>query len=673
MSIRISAILLLLAAIAHAQQADLFVAPNGNDSWSGKLASPNPGKTDGPLATLTAALVENPRSITLRGGTYPQEQALQITTSNLSIAAYPNETPILSGGVRLTGFTKDDQGRWTVQIPEVKDGKWNFVQLFVNAQRRYRPRLPKGDYYHVADALKPTAANEKKGYDRFKYAGTDIKPDFANLGDVEALCFQQWTIARLRIASVDPAEKIVTFTGHTRGLAGYSGLNKGFRYFLENVKEALSQPGEFYLDRPTGVLTYIPMPGEDMATAVVIAPRIDTLIHIQNAQNLTFKGITFAYGNWTTPAEGNAFPQAEVNLPGFISATGVRNLVLEDCAIRNIGVYAIDLGADCQNCRIERCEMTDMGAGGIKIGTMKVEQDDAHRTGHVIVRDCLMAHGGRLHPAAVGVWIGQSPDNTLSHNDIVDFYYTGISTGWTWGYARGDAKRNDIGYNHIHQLGQGVLSDMGGIYTLGDSTGTLIHHNIFDHIESFSYGGWGIYYDEGTTNIVSENNLVHHVKSAGFHQHYGKDNVVRNNIFAFGKNDQIMRTRPEPHKSFTYESNIVYYSTGNLLGSNWTGTLDNYVMRSNLYWRTDGAPIKFVGKAFEQWQATGQDKDSLIADPMFIDPEHENYALKPGSPAEKIGFKPFDISTAGRTTKEPVQTVPAAFPTHDFKPGENVR
>lgn len=673
MPIRIAAAALLLAFFALAPaEAQVYIAANGNDAWSGTIAAPNDAKSDGPLATLAAALAKHPRSVILRGGRYELSAPIQITTSDLTISAYPGETPILSAGTRITGLTKDAQGRWVVQLPEVKEGKWNFIQLFVNGQRRYRPRLPKQGYFFIADAMKPTPANEKKGFDRFKFSGAQIKPDFANLNDVEALCFQQWTMARLRIASVDPAEHVVAFTGHTRGLAAYAGLNKGFRYLLENVKEALSEPGEFYLDRPTGTLTYIPMPGEDIAAATVIAPRSETLLQIRSAQNITLKGLTFADGNWATPPDGNAFPQAEVNLPGFISATAVRNLTIEDCTIRNIGVYAIDLGEDCQNCRIERCEMTDLGAGGIKIGTTRVEADDNRRTSHITLRDCLLAHGGRLHPAAVGVWVGQSPDNTIEHNDIVDFYYTGISTGWTWGYARGDAQRNNIAYNHIHEIGQGVLSDMGGIYTLGNSTGTVIHHNIFDHIESFTYGGWGIYFDEGTTNIVAENNLVHHVKSAGFHQHYGRDNIFRNNILAFGKNDQVMRTRSEPHKSFTFEHNIVYFSTGNLLGSNWSGTLENFEMKDNLYWRTDGQPIQFAGKTFAQWQATGQDKGSVIADPEFVDPEHDNFALKPASPALKVGFKPFDVSTAGRLTKKAVDAVPAAFPTHDFRPGENV-
>ena len=132
------------------------------------------------------------------------------------------------------------------------------------------------------------------------------------------------------------------------------------------------------------------------------------------------------------------------------------------------------------------------------------------------------------------------------------------------------AHHNEIGWNHVHQIGQRVLSDMGGIYTLGVSPGTRIHHNTFHDIESFSYGGWGLYTDEGSSEISMDHNLVYNTKDGSFHQHYGRDNHVTNNILVNSQIWQVRRSRVEDHRSFIFDRNIVYWTLDTpLLGSNW--------------------------------------------------------------------------------------------------------
>jgi parallel beta-helix repeat protein len=145
--------------------------------------------------------------------------------------------------------------------------------------------------------------------------------------------------------------------------------------------------------------------------------------------------------------------------------------------------------------------------------------------------------------------------------------------------------------------------------------------------------------------MLIENNIVYNCKSAGFHQHYGRENVVRNNIWAFNRENQLMRTRAEEHVSFTFEGNIVYFDQGRLLGSNWTG--DRYVMRKNLYFDTRGRAIRFAGKTLEEWQAGGQDAGSVVADPLFVNAANFDFRLRPESPALKMGFKQIDMSTVG--------------------------
>jgi parallel beta-helix repeat protein len=190
-----------------------------------------------------------------------------------------------------------------------------------------------------------------------------------------------------------------------------------------------------------------------------------------------------------------------------------------------------------------------------------------------------------------------------------------------------------------------MLSDMGGIYTLGEQPGTRIRNNLIHDIASFTYGGWGIYPDEGSSEMLIENNIVYHCKSAGFHQHYGRENVVRNNVWAYNRENQLMRTRVEPHISFIFERNIVYFDQGRLLGSNWTG--DQFTMKGNLYFDTRGSGIRFAEKSFAEWQAGGQDKDSVIADPLFVNAGNFDFRLRADSPALKMGFQQIDMSTVG--------------------------
>jgi len=664
----------------------LYVAPAGNDNWSGRLPDANPAHTDGPFATLARARDEIrrlrkttdtsalPTHIYLRGGLHFIDAPLTLLPEDSGTAAAPlvieafrNENPIVSGGRRLTGW-KNVDGRWQLALPEVKEQQWNFVQLFVAGERRFRPRLPKIGWYHVEADLPRAPDSPGSGFDRFQFRAGDVEPHWSNLGDVEVLAIHIWAMSRMRIKTVDAEKHAVIFTGSSPGTGDWARFTKGNRFAVENVREAFDEPGQWYLDRPSGTLTYFPKAGEDPVKTEVIAPRTEKLFILRGnaatkqwVQNVMVRGITFAHANWITPPAGNSSSQAEAPVGAAIDCTGAQQCAFEKCGVTLCGGYAIALGDYCRFNRIDDCELIDLGAGGVKLGStaapdVSKSRDEIPEANENIVRNCLIEAGGRMHPAAIGIWIGNSPANVIEHNEITDFYYTGISLGWSWGYTPNYARENQVAWNRISKIGQRLLSDMGGIYTLGNGPGNVLHHNLIWDVESAGYGGWGIYFDEGSTGYVAENNIVHHVKSAGFHQHYGRENIVRNNIFALGRDAQLMRSRNESHISFTLERNIVYSGGAPIFASEWNGTT-NYRLDRNLYWDSTGREKVFPGdRTLEAWQKeTGQDLHSRVADPLFANPEAGDFTLKSGSPAVEIGFQPIDLAKAGRQTARRAQ------------------
>jgi parallel beta-helix repeat protein len=299
---------------------------------------------------------------------------------------------------------------------------------------------------------------------------------------------------------------------------------------------------------------------------------------------------------------------------------------------------------------VKHCHLHDLGTGGVKIGEKQIRPDSTEITNHITVDNNIIQHGGYVFPDAAGVIIFQGKDNVVSHNDIADFRENGISVGWVWGYAYSPSKRNKIEFNHIHHLGWGELSDMGGVYTLGMSEGTVVNNNVIHDIYSFDYGGWGLYTDEGSGNIVMENNLVYNCKDASFHQHYGKENIIRNNIFALNEKSQITLSRFEAHKSLSFVSNIVYTDKGVLFNesyvkNSWLKAITD--VNSNCYWDLRTPQPIFYGMSFGEWQKAGKDQHSILTDPLFVDAKNLDFHFKSLKVARKIGFVPFDYTKAG--------------------------
>lgn len=669
-----------ISASAKAANLTFYVSPGGNDAWSGKLPEINPTKTDGPAATLkhTRDLVREAKrasgasaptaiDVILRGGNYFLSESLVLTPEDSGSAACPirwmafqSESPVISGGRPIEHWengTLNGHAVWIARLGAAAQGKGLFRELWVNGQRRQRARWPKKNYLGVAHAIPEAGSSTYKGGHAFAFNAEDLKA-WPGAPTGEIVVFNRWVESRLPIKAIDETNHRAQFTK-----AAVFELAGGDPYFVENVPETLREPGEWCLDL-SGTLYYFPIAGEEPGKTQAIAPSLVQVLRLeadtgrgQLLEYLTFSGLTFAHSEWYYDREQHdaenmarlsGFNQAAHGVAAVVKAQGARHCVIDHCTIAHAGNYAIDLGRGCQDDKILNCTCTDLGAGGIKIGDTELHGDSQLAVFGNEVSDCVISDGGHLFASAVGVWIGQSHDNRIVHNDIHGLFYTGISIGWTWGYGPAESGGNLIELNHIHHIGTHadgqapVLSDMGGIYTLGGENGTIIRLNRFHDIAGLRYGGWGIYFDEGTTGIVAEKNLVYNTTHGGFHQHYGKENIVRTNIFALGRDAQIQRTRIEDHISFRFQRNIVWYQTGALLAGDW-GKL-NVSFDGNTYWHEGGGDIRFANMSWPQWQAAGQDAHSHIANPNFMNPHDGDFTFRAGAP---VGFEPFDVSTAG--------------------------
>lgn len=274
-----------------------------------------------------------------------------------------------------------------------------------------------------------------------------------------------------------------------------------------------------------------------------------------------------------------------------------------------------------------------------------------------ITFSCTITHIGRRYYSACGILIMHASDIDILHNEISDLYYTGVSVGRTWGYARTVCRDNRIIGNHIYDLGKGFLSDMGGVYLLGSQPGTIVANNRIHNIKCKEYGGWALYTDEGSAGITLENNLCYRTSSNSYHQHYGSLNVVRNNIFADAGEPMLRCSRPEAHLSILFYNNIVYSSGTTILADYAQDAPGNFgvedgaiVSMRNLLWCRDSELVycsKENLRTLADAQKAGLEQESIVADPLFVDPDHDDYTLEKDSPAFALGFREFDWKSCG--------------------------
>ncbi len=679
-----------------AKLIEVYVSPDGDDRASGSrsrpvkslhravalmrakrkaLSSPRGGRV-----VLRAGVHRLTRPLVLDGrdsGVAPTRSGNIATDVGdpLVFAAAPGEHAVISGGRRVTGWrqtTVHDRRAWVASLPAVRAGKWDFHQLWVNGRRAPRTRLPERGVFRIEKPLEDPGHKNLhrhsafRGHRRFRFAPGDLT-SWRNLEDVEFVALHFWIESRLGFAKIDVKRRVAELTPRPRMSLTDNYTSTGAPYYVENVYEALRRPGQWYLDRPAGRLIYLPRDGESIDAVEAEAPRLETLVKVRGAAHVRFEGLTFSHSEYVvTDDDRSATPQAACHVTGAVVFDDAQHAVMDRCTVEHVGGYGVEIINGSIDCAVTRCRLRDLGAGGVKVFHTMTDAKDRW-TGlrgkasawrpctRVVVADNEITDAGHRHRQAVGVLVGRCSGVQVVHNHIHQLDYSGVSIGWTWGYADGGAYGNIVEHNHIHHIGRGVLSDMGGVYLLGVAPGTRVRYNRIHDVESRGYGGWGIYPDEGSSDLLIEHNLVYRTKSSGLHQHYGCDNHVRHNVFAFGGEGQARIGRVDAGRVVCRFHHNLFLSDGD--GRMWEdktgwmqpedGPAAHLVSDRNLYFDLRGKAVRFAGRSWTRWKRLGMDRHSLVADPGFRDPLKGDFTLKKNAAAFKVGFIPFDHDDVG--------------------------
>ena len=664
---------------------DLIVATNGDDTADGTLEAPLKS-LKGAKEKLKTLNIPKDKKVTVwfREGTYTFLDTVAFDENdknNVLYRSYPDEEVIFSGSKEIKGNWKEtkinDVKAFVTDMPINSDEDY-FRSLFKDGKRLSRSNYPKEDVFKIAAEPNADEKFDSEWDPNFFvhspvfYAHPEDLLDFTNQSDIDVKIMHFWCDDLLPIHSIDKTSGKITTTKPTAMKARVDD-----NYILENVKEALSLPGEWYLDRTEEKLYYIPQDGDTLKNTVVYAGSNEQFLTINNSENISFQGINFQNTDWNhtngthtgnpfdkshplykTIKYGAEHPQAAFEVPASIYIAASKGINFTDCNFENISYTAIKFEKASKDCAITSCLFNEIGGNAIFIhGDFVVPAS----TQNIDVTDCHISKYGRIFNNSIGILLTHAIDCDLTHNEIHDGWYTGVSVGWNWGYTDNSTNNINISNNLIYNIGNGWLSDMGGIYTLGIQPDTVISENIIYNVGcdegAYGYGGWGIYLDEGSSEILVEKNLVYDCSSQTFHQHYGKDNMIRNNIFAFGGEGQFRITRNEDHNSlFLYNNILVGDDTPmywNTIGLDWFKDDKNLYWDYNTFGKTvysGGSTNIFDSENILGMYGRGYYNNAILADPLFKDAENRDFTLAENSPAFDGGFEPWEYD-AGTITK----------------------
>ncbi|HOS92397.1 MAG TPA: hypothetical protein PLQ54_03730, partial [Armatimonadota bacterium] len=550
-----------LTAVAPASEppVSLFVSPDGRDTWTGRLAAPNPARTDGPLATLAGArdrlraLRANrrlgPVTVLVRGGTYVLSEPLALSPEDsgseaapVVYQAFPNEHPVISGGRRIAGWHRAGGGLWMAKVPR----GWYFTRLFVNGEKQTRSREPDTDvwaqWFRVTRGGEPEPdAPEGMGSRQFYFPPGTI-PRCENTLDVEINSLPSFRYANFisSLESVDEAHSLAVLKS-----MAYYNFAPGDPFRVENTLEAIDEPGEWCLSSERGTVYYLPLSGVDMKAAEVVAPALKQLIRLvgsdrpaDTVHDVAFRGLTFRHGDRSRWHEHPAEDEANLHaLDSAVYLAGAARCAVESCLFEDVGGFAARFDRWCQDCRFVGNEVVGAGCGGLQAGGYGPGTLDVNH-GHQISRN-------HIHHSSTDFWhagavdVRQSGHNHIACNWVHDMPYTGICISgahtsyfnqyrergegvgrakynFRWDEIPDDnpltpesvkpflhGRDNVVEHNVVHDVLWQLPADGGAIYGFGQGLGNVFRDNLVYRAHCLA-----IYLDAEFDDVLVQGNVV---------------------------------------------------------------------------------------------------------------------------------------------------------------------
>ncbi|TAM16379.1 MAG: fibronectin type III domain-containing protein [Rhodanobacter sp.] len=595
----------LAATAASAASTQIHVSPNGNDHDVGTAAHP--------VRTLQHALAlsraHDDHAILLQGGTYRLTAPLHLTAadSGTSFSALNGEKVVLSGGVRIRGWHETNAGKhiWAAHVP---DSITNSRQLYINGLRAHMTRG------RVPVSLTKTAT----GYT----ASSDVMASWKNPSDIEFVYtggnniwsehevgLGAWTEPRCPVQSIvgntitmaqpcwDNSTRRVMRSNikRTFNLVGAKSVGKQPEY-VANAFELLGTPGHFYFDRSAHTLYYVPRPGENLATADVEMPVLQSLVDGGGSasapiRDITFSGLQFSYATWLGPSSRGGYSTIQAGYqvtgadgyarqglcqmvpngtcpygawtpePANVTLAHAQHVIFRNDDFIHLGAAGLALGDGAQNNLVEGCIFTDISGNGLELGGVdKPLAPIAQFTSGNKVVNNLFRNVAVEYRDGIPIVIGYARHTLVSHNQIDHVPYSAISIGWGgWpdkvkqSPQLNHSANNVVSDNLIHNI-MLILADGAGIYTNGLTGPDLANGQkttgnvIYDQVGS----GLAIYEDNGSSMITMDGNVMldanfqdlgapHHDYYNGQHGENFNPLAILNNYWQQGDEDSTGR------------------------------------------------------------------------------------------------------------------------------------